>query len=77
MATPTCRTCIFWQPDVVQPLKGALGNSDGDCRRNSPRLRFPRHSEDAVSSAWPPTAADDWCGEHRPDFQGHLPMEAS
>lgn len=72
----TCRTCIWWKPAEQQPMKGKLGLQWGDCRRQSPRLQLARYSDER-SSAWPPTSVDDWCGEHRPELQSTLPLEAS
>lgn len=37
----------------------------GECRRNSPRVKFSRR-DDEIGSVWPVVAAEDWCGEFRP-----------
>lgn len=76
MAAPVCRTCIWWMSDPPSALEKRLGPQFGECRRNAPRLQLSRHTDDC-SSVWPPTSADDWCGEHRPDLQATLPMERS
>lgn len=73
MSSATCETCVFWHPDQA-PSKDKRGGPWGECRRNAPRLRMPRMSEE-TEAVWPPTSQTDWCGEFRPQALS-LPLEA-
>lgn len=72
----TCRNCVWWRADGATALEKRVGAEFGECRRSAPRLKLSRHTDD-TESVWPPTMADDWCGEHRPDMQSSLPLENS
>lgn len=71
-----CRTCIWWRAEPPTALGKRVGAEFGECRRHAPRLKMSRHS-DETESVWPPTLADDWCGEFKPDLQTRIPLEAS
>jgi hypothetical protein len=62
----TCKTCRFWtkeechrMPPVV--LSQTWSNTEG----------YRGEYRESISSnqvtAWPETAADEWCGEHQPN----------
>ena len=72
MAEFTCSNCCFWKP-YQTPASKPVRPTDGNCRRHAPRLQFSRHTDD-TSSVWPPTGAEDWCGDHR---HANLPLPLS
>ena len=55
---PTCSTCRHWRP-------GDTRESPGECRRHAPRPIMLAGSV-ATPWPWPPTLADQWCGEWAP-----------
>jgi hypothetical protein len=61
-----CGNCIWFSSGSVY--------GDGECRRNTPRLKLSRHS-DEVGAAWPVVESDAWCGEHRPQPQREMALE--
>ena len=48
-----CSRCLYWQPGT---------EAFGQCRRRPPVVDF---TDEGPMSAWPGTAATDWCGEFR------------
>jgi hypothetical protein len=52
----SCGRCRYWQPGT---------ESFGQCRRQPPVVDF---TDEGPMSAWPGTAATDWCGKFRPDL---------
>lgn len=70
---PTCASCRWWETE-----SSSCPGVFGECRRNAPIRREDREGVRAYPyPAWPPTSAQDWCGEHaprvessdRPDFR--------
>jgi hypothetical protein len=47
----SCSRCLYWQPGT---------EAFGQCRRRPPVVDF---TDEGPMSAWPGTAATDWCGE--------------
>jgi hypothetical protein len=84
MDRPTCRTCPYWDREIIDPRSEA-----GHCRRYPPRLILVEiHPEKGRSlgritdanaeyldltndEQSPQTYSLDWCGEH-PDFPTYL-----
>lgn len=61
-----CGNCRFWDESGTV----AASSWEGRCRRYAPRPRYETIAEAVMSDGitkryalWPPTSADDWCGE--------------
>jgi hypothetical protein len=66
MDRPTCKTCLYWEPQGIDP-------DQGYCRRYPPQHidKTESHTDAAERYLVPVTWGDDWCGEH-PDFPAWL-----
>ena len=68
----TCETCKFWSPELSKSSALKFGPNIGECRHHSPRgpiqYHWPKRQTTVAYavSAFPPTGADDWCGEYQP-----------
>jgi len=70
MRTPTCRTCLWWDPDspMLATVKVLPGQTTlGWCRKHKPMFLL---IEGTYHGAWGTTDADEGCGEHRKVGEG-------
>jgi hypothetical protein len=58
MTSRSCRTCDYWS---------AIHNG-GECRKNPPKpALIPGPQGPVAVGMHPPTPAEHWCGEYKPD----------
>lgn len=70
----TCKTCRFWH-QTNHAIEHDVFVEKGQCRKNPPTINnqpllgmnekgevYPLPGE--ITSRWPETLADDWCGEY-------------
>lgn len=53
----TCTSCAYWD---------SSNGTEGSCRRSSPQtVVFEISSEKKITTVFPVTNSNDWCGEHK------------
>ena len=67
MATRACGECAHFKPGASSEGRPTMVNDPrwaaGECRRYAPKPAAEAEFDDWV---WPPTLAEDWCGEFKP-----------
>ena len=78
MSNRKCENCKFWgRFSKHSPLPEGVSNW-GECRKWAPIVMSPsiftlsneNGTEQQLFSAFPQTAEDDWCGEHKSKSDG-------
>lgn len=65
----SCSTCRWWVEWTGEDyLDGKMSKRMGNCVRKSPRIltTCDRSGNERFRTKWPNTAADQFCGDHKP-----------
>lgn len=66
----TCRGCRFWQETGASQIVGQPAG--GECHRHPPTGQLVPAGAGQIGAAavWPPTQANQWCGDFEPQTEG-------